>query len=133
MRMQVIFCQAHFRHLNMTHFCTGGEITTIFCRSFLLFLMKRNRTPSCFPASSSPTSALPVMTVLPDPTYSQTDQAESNILRRENTAPLENVILCCHLEQIIYELKVFFIVYLRKNINLHVRKHFRENFISAAY
>ena len=71
------------------------------------------------------------VTLLPDPTYSQTDQAEANILRRENTAPLENVILCCHLEQIIYELKVLFILYLRKNINLHVRKHFKENFISA--
>lgn len=33
---------------------------------------------------------------------------------RKNIVPLGNVILCCHLEQIIYKLKVFFIMYFRE-------------------
>lgn len=48
------------------------------------------------------------------PIYLEIDETDSKILRKENTIPLENAILCCHLEQIIYKLKVFFIKYLRK-------------------
>ena len=73
-----------------------------------------------------------VLTILFDPIYLEIYQADSNILRKENTVPLGNFILCCHLEQIIYKLKVFLIIYLRKKkIKLQVKKHFRENFISA--
>lgn len=42
-----------------------------------------------------------------DPICLEMYQADPKILRKEITVPLGNVILCCHLEQIIYKLKVF--------------------------
>lgn len=77
--------------------------------------MNETIPPAGFPVPPLPLSLhFQDMTVLFDPVYLEMYQADSNILRKENTVPLGNVILCYHLKQIIYELKVFFITYLRK-------------------